>query len=95
MLGFVCPATERTKELGRVTVRIDGDKVREIREDLLYSQRELARIASMAHETVHRIESGERVDVLGSTVRKLAKALDVDPHDLLEGAELGKVLARQ
>ena len=66
-----------------MTVRIDGEKIKEIREDLLYSQRELSRVAGLSHETIQRVEAGEREEVRGATVRKFASALGVDPHELL------------
>ena len=66
-----------------MTIRIDGEKIREMREDLFYSQRELSRLSGLSHETIQRVEAGERLDVRGATVRKFAQALNVDPHELL------------
>lgn len=56
-------------------------KLRDLREDRVLSQRELARMASLAYGTVWRIENGFP-DVRPSTIRKLAAALGVEPREL-------------
>ena len=63
-------------------VRIDGDKVRAVREETFLSQRELAEKAGLNHNTVWRIEGGGSVDVHPRTIRKLAEALSVNPASL-------------
>jgi len=63
-------------------VRIDGDKVRAVREGAFLSQRELAEKAGLNHNTVWRIEGGGSVDVHPRTIRKLAEALSVNPASL-------------
>ena len=63
-------------------VRIDGDKVRAVREGAFLSQRELAEKAELNHNTVWRIEGGGSVDVHPRTIRKLAEALSVNPASL-------------
>jgi transcriptional regulator with XRE-family HTH domain len=63
-------------------VRIDGDKVRAVREGTFLSQRELAEKAGLNHNTVWRIEGGGSVDVHPRTIRKLAEALSVNPASL-------------
>jgi transcriptional regulator with XRE-family HTH domain len=64
------------------TVKIDGTKVRGAREQRFLSQRELASKAGINHNTVWRIEGGESVEVHPRTIRKIARALDVDPASL-------------
>ncbi len=64
-------------------VRIDGDKVREAREQRFYSQRELADRANVNRNTVWRIETSGHTDVHPRTIRRLAEALSVDPSSLV------------
>ncbi len=63
-------------------VKIDGEKVRAARERAFLSKRELAEKAGLDRSTVGRIEDGV-TEVYPRTIRKLAKALDVDPTELL------------
>ncbi len=62
-------------------VRIDGNKVREARERAFLSKRELAEEAGLDRSTVWRIEDGV-IEVYPRTIRKIAKALSVDPASL-------------
>lgn len=48
------------------------------------SQRELGRMAGLAHDTIGQIERGER-NAQMKTIRKLAEALEVEPHELMAG----------
>ncbi len=64
-------------------VRIDGDKVREAREQRFYSQRELADKASVNRNTVWRIETSGYTEVHPRTIRRLAEALSIDPSSLV------------
>ena len=66
-------------------VRIDGEKVRAVREGVFLSQRELAERACLNHNTVWRIEGSGATDVHPRTIRKLAEALSVDPTSLTPG----------
>ena len=65
-------------------MQVDGAKLRELRRHQALSQRDLARIAGTRQETISRLESGER-DARGFTVRRLAEALGVEPHELMKG----------
>lgn len=76
-----------------MSVRVDGDRLREAREDADLSQRELGERASVSPDTILRMEAGEG-GAYGRTVRKIAKALNMEYEDLLEGANRGKALAR-
>jgi DNA-binding XRE family transcriptional regulator len=56
--------------------------LRELRIRAALSQRDLARLAGVAHTTIVRLEGGDP-NVLPSTLRKIAKALHVKPADLI------------
>ena len=63
-------------------MEVDVQKLKELREDLVLSQRELAREANLAYGTVWRIENGFP-EARTLTIRKLAGALGVEPKDLV------------
>jgi transcriptional regulator with XRE-family HTH domain len=58
-----------------------GKNLYRVREDRLMTQQELAEAADLNLSTVMRIEN-DRVEPRFSTIRKLARALDVDPREL-------------
>jgi transcriptional regulator with XRE-family HTH domain len=66
-----------------VMPRIDGEKLRALREDRFLSHRDLAKRANVSPTTVLNLEAG-RVEAQRRTVRKLANALGVDPAELVE-----------
>jgi len=75
-----------------------AQKIRWLREEQLLTRGELARKAGLTLTSVTNAEEG-RHTVRLSTIRKLAKALDVDPSELVHPqqrgpADSGKVLAR-
>ncbi len=57
-------------------------KIKELRERQVLSVRELAEAAGVSKTTVTNIENG-RAKAYPSTIRKLAKALSVEPYDLI------------
>ena len=59
-----------------------GDKVKRARMRLAIRQDELARMAGITPTTLSRIERNESEPHV-STIRRLAKALDVTPADLI------------
>jgi len=59
-----------------------GTQLRAARERALLTQRELAGRADLQPLTISRIET-DKVEPRYSTIRKLAKALGVDPSELL------------
>jgi transcriptional regulator with XRE-family HTH domain len=65
-----------------------GRNLRRLREDRLLTQEELGEAAEVSRDQVSRIERDE-VDPRFSTIRKLARALDVDPHELTRGSRDG------
>jgi transcriptional regulator with XRE-family HTH domain len=62
-----------------------GRNLRRLREDRLLTQAELADRAGIALSSLVRIEN-DQVDPRFSSIRKLARALDVDPHELTRGS---------
>ena len=77
--------SERTPTMPR-TVYI-GENLERLRLRAALSQLELAKKAGVTPAAVNRIERN-RVEPQMRTVRKLAKALDVEPRVLLEGPSL-------
>ena len=69
--------------IGTVMPRIDGEKLRTLREARFLSHRDLAKRANVSPTTVLNLEAG-RVEAQRRTVRKLAEALGVDPAELVE-----------
>ena len=62
-------------------------KLRELREDRVYSQRELAEKAGIGADTVYRLERSEEAGAHPRTIRKLATALGVEPRELRQRGE--------
>jgi len=65
--------------------RVDGEKLRTLRERRFLSHRDLAKRAGVSPTTVLNLEAG-RVEAQRRTVRKLAEALEVDPAELVESS---------
>jgi DNA-binding XRE family transcriptional regulator len=57
--------------------------LRALRRRAALSQRDLAKLAGVAHTTIVRLEAGDP-NIRPSTVRKLAGALKVKPADLMD-----------
>jgi transcriptional regulator with XRE-family HTH domain len=72
--------------IGAVMPRVDGEKLRALREARFLSHRDLARRASVSPTTILNLEA-ERVEAQRRTIRKLAEALDVEPHELVKDAD--------
>jgi transcriptional regulator with XRE-family HTH domain len=64
-------------------MEVDVQKLKDLREDRVLSQRELAHMANLAYGTVWRIENGFP-EARTSTIRKLAKVLGVEPRELVK-----------
>jgi predicted transcriptional regulator len=60
-----------------------SDTIRRHRRRADYTQEELAQEAGVGVATIARIETGEIEEPRVSTLRKLAKALDLDTRELL------------
>jgi transcriptional regulator with XRE-family HTH domain len=65
-------------------IQVNTEKLRRLRRKQALSQRALAREAGVGLDAVNRIETGVR-DALPTTLRKLANALGVEPHELMKG----------
>jgi transcriptional regulator with XRE-family HTH domain len=63
-----------------VVVKI-GKNLKRVREDQLMTQAELAKAANIAVSSLVRVEN-DQVEPRFSTIRKLARALDVDHREL-------------
>jgi DNA-binding XRE family transcriptional regulator len=70
--------------IGAVMPRIDGEKLRDLREERFLSHRELATRAGVSPTTVLNLETNKEVAPQRRTIRKLAQALGVDPAELVE-----------
>ena len=60
-----------------------GDRLRDLRKRALLTQEQLAERSGIATSTVIRIERNQ-VEPQGRTIRKLAEALGVEPHELVK-----------
>jgi transcriptional regulator with XRE-family HTH domain len=63
-----------------------GAQLKTARERALLTQEELAAKAGLGLPTISRIETG-KVEPQFRTIRKLAKALDLDPAELVRGTD--------
>jgi transcriptional regulator with XRE-family HTH domain len=63
-----------------------GERLRDLRKRALMSQRELAKRSGVGVTTIVRIERNQ-VEPHGSTIRKLAEALSVEPYELIKEAD--------
>ncbi len=64
-------------------MEVDAAKLRQISETRALSLRELAELSGIRHNTIWRIEAGQRKRTHPRTIRKLAQALRVEPTDLM------------
>ena len=71
-----------------LTVLYIGDKLRETRKRTLLTQQQLADKSGVGITTIVRIERNQ-VEPQVRTIRKLAQALGVEPHELLKGEDDG------
>jgi transcriptional regulator with XRE-family HTH domain len=67
-------------------MKVDAVKLKRLREERVLSQRELARMAGLTHQTVWRYENGF-TNAHPRTIRKIAGVLGVQPKDLVKTAE--------
>ena len=63
-------------------MEVDVDRLINLREERVLSQRELARMAGLTHTTVWRLEHGR--EARPGTIRKVAGVLGVEPRELLK-----------
>jgi transcriptional regulator with XRE-family HTH domain len=69
------------------TVKIDGAKLQGLRTHRFLSREELAEITGLHRDHIGRLERDEVEDSRLPTIRKLAEALGVDPHELVKSEE--------
>jgi transcriptional regulator with XRE-family HTH domain len=67
-------------------MEVDGMKLRNLRERQALSLRELSNLSGVNYNAIWRIEVG-RTGAQPRTVRRLAAALGVEPHELMKGRE--------
>jgi predicted transcriptional regulator len=60
------------------------DRLRTVRESRFLTQDELANLSGVHQVTISRIEMGQ-VEPRFSTIKRLARALGVEPHELVGG----------
>jgi len=66
------------------TMVVDGEKLRRLRLERFLDVGELAEMSGVAPASIGRIEHGKWPGASRpSTIRKIAAALEVDPHELL------------
>jgi len=68
--------------LYKVVMEVDMDKVKRLRKERVLTIRELADEAGVSKTTISNIENGQS-EAYPSTIRKLARALDVTPSELV------------
>jgi transcriptional regulator with XRE-family HTH domain len=73
-----------SKEGKKPIMEVDGMKVRHLRERRSLSLRELSDLSGVNYNAIWRIEVG-RTGAQPRTVRRLAEALGVEPHELMKG----------
>ena len=70
------------RELYKVAMEVDVNKVKRLRKERVLTIRELANEAGVSKTTISNIENGQS-EAYPSTIRKLARALEVQPSDLV------------
>jgi transcriptional regulator with XRE-family HTH domain len=69
------------------SVKINGAKLRELRTNRFVTREELAEMTGLHRDHIGRLERDEVDDSRLPTIRKLAEALGVDPHELVKAEE--------
>ena len=64
-------------------MEVDVAKLRALREERVMTLRELGNKAGVSKDTIWRLEPG-RSGAYPSTIRKLARALEVEPRELIK-----------
>ena len=65
-------------------IEVDGIRLRELRRRRMLSLRELGERSGVAFDNINKLEN-ERRNAQPRTLRKLAQALGVEPHELMKG----------
>jgi transcriptional regulator with XRE-family HTH domain len=69
------------------SMKVNGAKLRRLRTHRFLSRDELAEMTALHRDHIGRLERDEVEDSRLPTIRKLAEALGVDPHDLVKSEE--------
>jgi transcriptional regulator with XRE-family HTH domain len=69
-------------------IEVDGAKLREIRRRRMLSLRELGERSGVAFDNINKLEN-ELHRAQPRTLRRLAEALGVEPHELMKGENDG------
>jgi transcriptional regulator with XRE-family HTH domain len=72
---------ETIEERRKMYILMHGDNVRALREEMLWSQQELATAAGISPVTARSAERGGRVQA--TTAKRIAQAVGVDPPQAL------------
>ena len=67
-------------------VEVDGAKLRDFRRRRMLSLRELEQRSGVAFDNINKLENEKR-RAQPRTLRRLAEALGVEPHELMKGEE--------
>jgi len=67
-------------------IEVDGAKLRELRRRKMLSLRELGERSGVAFDNINELENEKR-RAQPRTLRKLAEAFGVEPHELVKGEE--------
>ena len=70
------------RKLYKVVMEVDVEKVKRLRKERVLTIRELADEAGVSKTTISNIENGQS-EAYPSTIRKLARALEVTPSELV------------
>jgi transcriptional regulator with XRE-family HTH domain len=73
-----------------VKPRVDGEKLRVVRHQKLMPRKELVEKSGVGYTTIWKMEQQNYTPSL-TTLRKIAKALKVDPYEFIDFKELAGV----
>lgn len=71
------------------SVRIDGKKLKRLRERRLWTREDLSSRSGVSADQIGLIERGVTESPHMRTVRGLVEALGVEPHELIKGEDYG------
>ena len=66
------------------SVEVDVQKLKELRRHKVLSMRELEDLSGVSFNTIWRLETGRTTEARPRSIRALAHALGVEPHELLK-----------
>ena len=66
------------------TVEVNVQKLLELRINKGLSQNRLAQLSGVSYNTIWRLEAGRTTEARPRSIRALARALGVEPHELLK-----------